>query len=246
MNASRSNTYAAWPAMRGLGRFYQLHIRCRGEADPVTGYFMNIKEIDQAVRNAALPYLNELVANGSASDAPLGSIMQKLVDLLQPPLNQTLNDITFELTPFYHLQIRVNDMQHVIVKEQFQFAAAHRLHVDALSDEKNREVFGKCNNPSGHGHNYRLEVAVRAPIDKQGDTLNVETLDRVVDETVINALDHKHLNKDVPQFADINPSVENIAKVIHEMLSPAVQSLGVKLDEVTVWETDKTMCTYRG
>src|SRR5439155_1357341 len=113
------------------------------------------------------------------------------------------------------------------------------------SEQKNREIFGKCNNPSGHGHNYRLEVAVTAPIGPEGQVIEVERLDRLVEDAVVQKLDHKHLNVDVPEFAKLNPTVENIAAVIHGWLKPRAGEIGVKLHEVSLWETEKTVCTYR-
>lgn len=245
--ADRHNTFSAWPAMRGLGRYYQLQVCCVGQADPLTGYFLNIKEIDTAARDHVLPYLLQQVQN--ESEPALGNILQEMIERLQPPLGGTVKQVRFDLTPYYSLSIRSDDMSQVIMRQQFEFAAAHRLHVDALSDEENRRVFGKCNNPSGHGHNYQLEVAVRVPIDGTGQVMAVEELDQMVDSVVIEKLDHKHLNKDVAQFQELNPSVENIAKVIWKMLGEGAKGLGgqgVKLEEVSVWETGKTVCTYRG
>ncbi|MGB0768997.1 MAG: 6-carboxytetrahydropterin synthase, partial [Phycisphaeraceae bacterium] len=133
----------------------------------------------------------------------------------------------------------------VLIRQRYEFSAAHRLHVQALSDRENREVFGKCNNPAGHGHNYRVEVAARCPIDDHGQTLDPADLDAVVDERCIERLDHKHLNDDVPEFADLNPSVENIVKVVWSMLDGKLPGRAT-LDEVRVWETGKTVCAYRG
>jgi 6-pyruvoyl tetrahydropterin synthase/QueD family protein len=178
----RDNTFAAWPTMRGLGRYYELDVACRGEADPVTGYFINIKQIDRAVQ----------------------------------------------------------------IRQQYEFSAAHRLHVPGLSDEENRSVFGKCNNPAGHGHNYRLEVVVRVPIDDDGRTADAAAIDALVNEHAVERLDHKHLNTDVPEFAELNPSVENIVRVIWGMLDAPLAGLGGGLEELSVWETSKTVCTYRG
>jgi 6-pyruvoyltetrahydropterin/6-carboxytetrahydropterin synthase len=244
----RHNTFSAWPPMRGLGRYYELDIRCEGEADPVTGYFINIKHIDEAVRSRVLPHLASLVddASNATGETPMGALMRDIVQRLQPALSGSVVQARLKLTPFYSLEIERNAMDHVVVRQQFEFSAAHRLHVPQLSDEQNRQVFGKCNNPSGHGHNYKLEVAVRAPIRPDGQTLAVETLDALVDDAVIQKLDHKHLNADVPQFAKLNPSVENIARVIYEMLEHEVTRIGVELDSVSVWETGKTVCTYRG
>jgi 6-pyruvoyltetrahydropterin/6-carboxytetrahydropterin synthase len=242
---ARHNTYAAWPPMRGLGRYYELRVTCLGEADPVTGYFINIRDIDQAVRDQALALLIEAI-HRDGGDGPVGRLLERMILALQPPLRQTVIELRLDLTPLHSLAIRSADMTAVLIRQSYEFSAAHRLHADQLSDAENRRVFGKCNNPAGHGHNYRVEVVVRAPVDALGHVLAVEQLDAVVDQAVIQPLDHKHLNLDVPQFAGRNPSVENIVQVVFEMLAPAVRALGVSLEEVSVWETSKTVCTYRG
>lgn len=247
----RNNTYGGWPAMRGLGRFYELTVTCRGEPDPVTGYLMNISFVDEAVRDEILPYLASIIGETPASsDVPMGELMQRLLNLLEPALGDFVHAITLHLTPRCELEIESQRMSHVILRHQYQFCAAHRLHVPELSDERNREVFGKCNNPAGHGHNYRLEVAVRVPIAESGEVLEVAELDALVDRAVVRKLDHTHLNHDVPQFRDLNPSVENIARVIWDMLVDEVGDLGPapgeQLEEIRVWETERTMCAYRG
>lgn len=244
----KTNTFSAWPPMRGLGRYYEAVVCCRGEADPVTGYFLNIKHIDGAFREHALPFLEKLLAETDRpGEIALGGVMQQLIERLQPALDSSVISVQLVLSPFYSLEIRSSDMAAVLIKQQYEFSAAHRLHVSELSDEKNREIFGKCNNPSGHGHNYRVEVAASAPINEQGSMLQVEQLDELVDRCVIEVFDHKHLNADLPAFANMNPSVENIAKVIYDMLkSPIKSELSAVLEEVSVWETGKTVCTYRG
>ena len=246
----RDNTFSAWPPMRGLGRYYELGVVCRGEADAATGYFINIKHIDTAVRDHALPILRAAIADEArAADTPMGALMRRLLEALQPPLEHRVARLTLQLTPLLTLAMEPAAMDHVLIAQQYEFSAAHRLHVPSLSDEDNRATFGKCNNPSGHGHNYRVRVAVRAPIDPDGRTLDVAALDAAVDRLVIEKLDHKHLNRDVPAFAELNPSVENIVGVVWGMLAPEIGSAaapGVTLDEVTVWETGKTSCTYRG
>ena len=95
---------------------------------------------------------------------------------------------------------------------------------------------------------YRVEVVARCDIDPQGQTLQPAALDAVVNTYVIEPLDHKHLNHDVPRFADRNPSVEHIAEAVWDMLAePLSRELpGSTLDEISVWETGKTVCTYHG
>lgn len=260
----RDNTFAAWPAMRGLGRYYELHVTCRGEADPATGYFINIKHLDAAVRRHVLPILRDAIADERAAmHTPMGALMRSMLAALQPELDGSVARLSLQLTPTLALEIERPPenprksspdgppMQHVLIKQQYEFSAAHRLHVPTFSDQQNRETFGKCNNPAGHGHNYRVQVVVRAPIDPQGQTLDPATLDAAVDRHVIEKLDHKHLNHDVPEFAELNPSVEHIAEVIWGLLTstpeePHPLPAGVRLEEISVWETGKTVCTYRG
>jgi len=245
--SSRSNSFSAWPAMRGLGRYYELHVLCFGEADPVTGYLVNIKHIDTAVRDHVLPWFGHcLESTPRPADVPMGELMRQSLTRLKPHVAPHIEHLRLHLTPYHSLELRSRDMSHLIIRQQYEFSAAHRLHVPALSDAENRNVFGKCNNPSGHGHNYKLEVAVRAPIDEAGRVLLVEQLDELVDRVIIERLDHKHLNADVPEFAELNPSVEHIVRVIYQWLVEPVQQLGVTLDACSVWETGKTVCTYRG
>lgn len=245
------NGYSSYPPMVGLGRFYSVRVVCRGAVDEVTGYFLNIKTIDQAVRTQGLPVLQRWVGGeqGDSARQPLGSVMRELFAAVASSLREAgaeVVDLRLELSPFYSLGIGSASMNELFLRQKYEFSASHRLHVPSLSDERNRELFGKCNHPSGHGHNYTVQVSVRCEIDARGHALSVSRLDEVVDEALISRLDHKHLNLDVPVFATINPSVENIAKVAWEMLEPALRTEGVTLDEVTVWETEKTSATYRG
>jgi 6-pyruvoyltetrahydropterin/6-carboxytetrahydropterin synthase len=246
LKSPRDNTFSAWPAMRGLGRYYELEVTCNGEADPQTGYFINIKAIDQAVRDNGLPVLIKRIADeATAAATPMGHLMRALFEAIDPPLNRTIAQVRLVLTPMLSIAIERNDMGTILMRQQYEFSAAHRLHVPAFSDEENQSTFGKCNNPAGHGHNYRVEVAARCPIDTNGTTLDPAELDAVVDREVIEKLDHKHLNVDVPAFAELNPSVENIVKVVWQMLEHELPGDST-LDEVKVWETGKTVCAYRG
>lgn len=243
-DAAASNTFAAWPPMRGLGRYYELEITCAGEADPVTGYFMNIKVIDAAVRQHALPII-AAAASDPAASMQLGALMRQIMAAIDEPLEHSVRRAALRLAPTLMIALERDMLDHVYISQQYEFSAAHRLHAGELSDEQNQRIFGKCNNPAGHGHNYRVEVTAACPITGDGSVLAVEDLDATVDAAVIEKLDHKHLNVDVPEFAKLNPSVEHIAKVIYDMLEQPVRQIGAVLDQVRVWETSKTVCTYR-
>jgi len=133
----------------------------------------------------------------------------------------------------------------VRLSQKFEFSATHRLHNPALSDEENCRVYGKCNNPHGHGHNYEVQVTLRGTPDATGTLVDVPQFERVVGATVIERLDHRNLNVEVPAFRDgLIPSVENIAMTIYRMLKPKFDGTRAQLASVTVWETPKTWCEY--
>lgn len=125
------------------------------------------------------------------------------------------------------------------------FSASHRLHSPELSELENKNIFGKCNNPHGHGHNYVLEVTVRGEIDpRTGMIINLTDLKKAMDEQIIDLVDHKHLNLDVPLFTEIIPTAENMAVVFWKLLEQALpQGL---LYEVRLHETENNLAIYRG
>ncbi|XP_061764734.1 6-pyruvoyl tetrahydrobiopterin synthase [Nerophis ophidion] len=125
------------------------------------------------------------------------------------------------------------------------FSACHRLHSIHLSDEENKKVYGKCNNPNGHGHNYKVEITVRGKIDNiTGMVLNLTDLKKSIEEVIMNPLDHKNLDKDVPYFAKIASTTENLAVYIWDHMAEALAPN--KLYEIKIHETDKNIVTYRG
>ncbi len=136
-------------------------------------------------------------------------------------------------------------MPLVTVTRRLTFNAAHRVHNAALSDEENARLFGKCNNPNGHGHNYTLDVSVRGPIDERtGYVLDLGVLRQVVEERVVNRIDHKHLNLDVDFMRGVNPTSENIVVAIWRELEPAVRP--GTLVRLVLWETPNNYVEYTG
>jgi len=133
----------------------------------------------------------------------------------------------------------------VTVSRKAHFNSAHRLYRKDWSMEKNNAVFGKCNNPNFHGHNYDLIVSVTGEIDLEtGYVIDVKILSDLIKEHVENALDHKNLNLDVPEFADLNPTAENIAVVIWQKLRKYIDAN--KDLEVVLYETPRNFVTYNG
>ena len=132
---------------------------------------------------------------------------------------------------------------YIIRKEHFN--AAHKLWRKDWTDEKNDLVFGKCNNPNFHGHNYDLIVSVTGEIDKEtGFVIDVKILADLIKLHIEDAFDHKNLNLDVPDFENLNPTAENIAVVIWNKLRKYI-SIDKEL-EVTLYETARNFVTYRG
>ncbi|HPF11833.1 MAG TPA: 6-carboxytetrahydropterin synthase [Flavobacteriaceae bacterium] len=125
------------------------------------------------------------------------------------------------------------------------FNAAHRLFRKDWSDAKNKEVFGKCSNPNYHGHNYELEVGITGKIDPEtGFLINLDVLKQIIKEEVEDALDHKNLNLEVPEFKTLNPTVENIALVVWNKLRKKIDAkYGL---EIKLYETPRNYVVYSG
>lgn len=131
------------------------------------------------------------------------------------------------------------------VYRRAHFNAAHRLYRPDWSDEKNKEVFGKCSNPHFHGHNYELVVGVTGEVDPEtGFLIDLGKLKQMIKEYVTEPLDHKNLNVEVPEFAQMNPTVEQIAMVIWNRLRPHLHP--DKKLSVTLYETPRNYTTYDG
>jgi 6-pyruvoyltetrahydropterin/6-carboxytetrahydropterin synthase len=131
----------------------------------------------------------------------------------------------------------------IIRKEHFN--AAHRLHNDNWSAERNQEVFGKCNNPNYHGHNYELEVKVIGDVDPEtGYVMDIKTLKDLIRHNVTDVYDHKNLNLDVEDFKTVNPTAENIARIIYEKLR---ERMSDQLElKITLYETARNIVEYPG
>jgi len=126
------------------------------------------------------------------------------------------------------------------------FSASHRLHSSHLSEEDNNKIYGKCNNKNGHGHNYMLEVIVKGKIDPiTGMVLNLVELKQYIKEAVLDQLDHKNMNEDVPEFKDRPPTTENVAVFIWESLLRTNLPKSM-LYEIKLCETEKNVVIYRG
>ena len=135
-------------------------------------------------------------------------------------------------------------MPTVIVTRRVHFNAAHRLHNPDWPDTENARVFGRCTNPNFHGHNYELDVSVEGTIDPvTGYVADLGLVKRIVEDLVVQRLDHRNLNLDVPEFASLNPTTENLVVVIWRLLDGRLPGRLVRL---TLWETPRNYVMYEG
>ena len=274
--AAGGNGFGGRPACVGWGLGLELEVVCTGVPEPRSGYVVNIQAIDAAARAVALPQIDRAVreawragaeaggahaASGGSSGSVEGVLRASLAGLSEAlggagegrsPL--VVQRLALRPSPTVVLMVLRDAGVGLRVAQQYDFAAAHRLHVPELSEADNHALFGKCGNPSGHGHNYRVEVVVEAPPGAWERRVGMADLDAAVDRALIQPLDHKHLNLDVPYFRSpgspeggqgMNPSVEHLTRFAFEALRGGLPD-PLRLLEVSVWETDRTRCTLRG
>ncbi|MFT5301437.1 MAG: 6-pyruvoyltetrahydropterin/6-carboxytetrahydropterin synthase [Mariniblastus sp.] len=248
----------------------QLVLRCEfdGEIDPRTGFLCNITVIDQLLRTVIANIRADHVEQPPLAEHLLGEAYREVNNLWD--LNATLVSVSLAVSPYlcYSISARADEQEpksmstaphvaspessssivRVQLTEQFEFSAAHRLHSHELSDEENRQVFGKCNNAWGHGHNYVIEVTVGREVEsssvdpRKSQVIGMQEFESTVKRLVIDRLDHKHLNHDLDAFADRNPTVENIVVTIFEWLDGSFAE--AKLDKVRLYETPKTWAEF--
>jgi 6-pyruvoyltetrahydropterin/6-carboxytetrahydropterin synthase len=133
----------------------------------------------------------------------------------------------------------------IYLTRKAEFSASHHYHNPEFSAEENQRIFGKCNNPNGHGHNYTLEVTVKGEVDpKSGFVVDLKQMKEIMNREVIDAMDHRYLNKEVPEFATQIPTTENIAIAVWKRLEPKLKV--AKLHRVRVYEMQDLFVDYYG
>jgi 6-pyruvoyltetrahydropterin/6-carboxytetrahydropterin synthase len=243
-DAGLTNSYAGWPAALGVHPYLILQAVVAGTPDARTGYLVNIAVVDRLLRERSIPLIRRMCAAG---DCGPERILYAVAEDLKPhaPSGTRWAGWNLNVTPYLVYGTQSGAPHMLQLTQCFEFSAAHRLHSPAMSDEENRAYFGKCNNPNGHGHNYVLEVSISGGLDHRSSRLlAVPEFERIVKERVVERFDHKHLNKDCLEFRELNPSVENISKVIWNLLEGRLSP--ARLAKVRVWETPKTYAEYDG
>lgn len=232
------------------GHNYTVEATVRGQLDKGSGIVVNLVDVKEWLADAVAPLENQYVD----ADTPLMEGRQPSTENLARLLWRRLEPHVAP-TPARLSRVRVAESDEiwseyagegdvVYATRVYDFSAAHRLHAEALTDEENQRLFGKCNWPGGHGHNYVLEVTVHGPVDPDtGFCYPLDRLDNIVDERVLRRLDHRHLNTDVPEFQHRNPTSENLAVVIWDALQPEV---GDALFRIRLHETARNVFEYYG
>jgi len=243
-----ANGYASKPCGEGLALFLELTVEIVGPVDGDTGFVVNVMDMDKAARALVVPVIADRIrrcyreARHMGFDA-LGELLVAAGERLAGQFGEARVDrLVLKLNPNREIAMEAKEPGALYFSEKYEFAAMHKLWNDRFSEEENFAVFGKCANPTGHGHNYVVEITVATGAGAKG--FQTGRFQETVDAELIEVVDHKNLNTDVPEFGERIPTVENLATFAWERL---VGKFGVaRLHRVTVWESDRTYCTYQG
>lgn len=235
-NAQRFGPCINFP---GHGHNYVLYVAMEGDLDEY-GMVLNLSDVKHVIKKEVtsqldFAYLNDVWPEFQHT-LPTTEFMAKVIwDRLAPHL-PIVNIQLFE-HPELWSDYSGNAMEAFLTVST-HFSAAHRLASPRLSYEENCEIYGKCARPHGHGHNYHLEVTVKGQIDpRTGMLVDLVALQTAIDEHVVEPFDHTFLNKDIPYFADVVPTAENIAVHIRDLLQGPIANLGASLHKVKLIES---------
>jgi len=246
------------PGETGRGHDYLVEMTVGGEIDAETGMVINIKDVDAVLKAQVIsPLHGRLLDEDAALLRGLPPTPENIARALWNPCAFALpaeGRLTrLTLWPTWALKAELSLFQEkpmLTVTRTYDFSASHRLHSAALSDAENAEIFGKCNWENGHGHNYEVEVTLAGDADPAtGQLWDGHCLDKIVSEEVLIPYDHKHLNYDAPDFRALNPTSENLTKVIWDNLSRRLSAEdlgGARLFRVAVRETPRNYFEYYG
>ena len=209
----------------GHGHDYICEATVKGSINSSTGIVVNLADVKQLLRTVVTPLdMTHLNDNGDLFQGQEPTT-ERLTRALWHRLVPMLTQCELARLNIYESRTRsieyIGDDTMIYVTRRVEFNAAHRLHSQVLSDEENARIFGKCNNPNGHGHNYELEVTVCGTLDKRtGMVIDMALLDELIQREVVDRYDHKNLNMDLEEFREVNPTSEEFARVIWNRLSP--------------------------
>ena len=242
--AENQRLFGACSRFPGHGHNYVLYVSLAGDLDQY-GMVENLSVVKQVIKREVTSQLNYSYLNDTWSEfqstLPTTENISRVIWQRLAPYLPLVNIRLFE-HPELWTDYQGNNMEATLTVKT-HFSAAHRLAIPSLSFEENQEIYGKCARPHGHGHNYHLEVTVAGEIDSRtGMLVDLGALQEVIDEYVVEPFDHTFLNKDIPYFAEIVPTAENIAVRIADLLRSPIKELGAELDKIKLIESPNNSC----
>jgi 6-pyruvoyltetrahydropterin/6-carboxytetrahydropterin synthase len=237
--------FGPWASRFNHGHNYVLDLTVSGTVDPSTGMVVNIKRVDDALKELVVSEFDQRSINDEIpyfqDRAPcLENLLTYIWAKLSPPgalpEECKLERIRLEEMPTFYGEL---DGRQMTLTRSYEFAASHRLHSPVLDQATNESLFGKCNNPAGHGHNYILEVTVTGELNTDtGMMTDLASMDKAVESQVVDRYDHKNLNEDLPEFQGKMTTTEIVAQEIFNRLQG---NLPAKLTRIRLWETARNM-----
>ncbi|MHC4123670.1 MAG: 6-carboxytetrahydropterin synthase [Planctomycetota bacterium] len=243
-----ANSFASKPSGEGLAIFFELCVSLAGKVSADTGFVVNVLDIDKKVRENVVPAFADKLrehfrGGGHIGIGEITQFLKLTKEKLKGAFGESiLSDLSLKLNPFRKVAVDCEDLKMIYFSEKFEFAAMHKLWNDDFSEQQNFEVFGKCANPTGHGHNYVVEVTVK--MQTEANRFKTGQFEKTVTDELITLIDHKNLNADIDYFKTTIPTVENIAVFCWDKLAGKFADAGLHC--VTIWETDRTYSSYYG
>lgn len=242
--AENCERFGACTNEKGHGHNYVLYVSMAGDLDEY-GMVLNLSDVKHVIQREVtsqldFAFLNDTWPEFQATLPTTEHIARVIWQRLAPHLP------IVRIQLFEHPELWADyygNTMEAYLTISTHFSAAHRLARPDLSYEQNCEIYGKCARPNGHGHNYHLEVTVKGDIDpRTGQIVDLLALQKVVDEYVVEPFDHTFLNKDVPYFAQVVPTAENIAVHIRDLLQQPIRAIGAQLHKVKLIESPNNSC----
>jgi 6-pyruvoyltetrahydropterin/6-carboxytetrahydropterin synthase len=228
----------------GHGHNYVLYVSMEGDLDEY-GMVLNLSDVKQVIKKEVtsqldFSYLNDAWAEFQQTLPTTENIARVIWQRLAPHL--PLVRIQLFEHPELWAEYEGNGMEAYLTIST-HFSAAHRLALPTLTLEQNSEIYGKCARVNGHGHNYHLEVTIKGEIDpRTGMIADLVAFQKAVDDLIVEPLDHTFLNKDIPYFAEVVPTAENIAVYIRDVLKQPIREIGAQLHKVKLIESPNNSC----
>jgi 6-pyruvoyltetrahydropterin/6-carboxytetrahydropterin synthase len=242
--AENSKRFGACAQAPGHGHNYVLYVSMEGELDEY-GMVLNLSDVKQVIKQEVtsqldFSYLNDAWKEFQETLPTTENIARSIWNRLAPHL--PLVRIQLFEHPELWADYYGNDMEAYLTIST-HFSAAHRLALPDLSFEDNSAIYGKCARVNGHGHNYHLEVTIKGEIDpRTGMIADLVALQKAIDDYVVEPFDHTFLNKDIPYFADVVPTAENIAVHIRNLLQAPIREIDAQLHKVKLIESPNNSC----